>query len=295
MKISIGILTFGRDDDFKETINCLLDIKLDIELVILNNNELEGGVLDYLKNILPDSIALNYAWDGVNYGVASGRRKLIEITKSDVMLLLDDDIYIENLDNKICKIKDEFIENSSLGGIAFNIKQFSNKINNKYEIPHKNKQFRLDVEQDTYLMIGAGHAIDIHKARLVDSYPNDFGLYGFEEVYLSFKLIASGFDIKYLPCCIVYHKKSPDGRFSNKSVNYLAYRNRMMIASRHLKKRYILSCFIIRTLYFLYKNGRFDEVNDVIINSYREYLYKRDKFNNDFYSKIKKVNGFLWY
>ncbi len=295
MKISIGILTYGRVDEFRETIECLLNTNLELEIVILNNNEKESGVLNFLESKLTSNFTLNYIWDSFNYGVASGRRKLVEATKSDVMILLDDDVYLPNFNIIIEKVISEFESDSLLGGIAFNIKQFSDGKSNRYEIPHKDKDFQLNKKQETYIMIGAGHAIDIRKAKIVDSYPDDFGLYGFEEVYLSLKMINSGYKIKYIPECVVFHKKSPDGRFSNKKVSYLAYRNRMIIASRHLKIRYILSCYIIRTLYFLLKGGEPKQVSEVTLNSFREFRENRNAFGFNFYHRVRMLKGFLWY
>ncbi|EAQ66013.1 hypothetical protein MED121_02340 [Marinomonas sp. MED121] len=295
MNISIGILTYGRDEYFFDTINCLLKIKHKIEIIVLNNNENENGIKNKIENSLPANIRLKYIWHGKNYGVSTGRKMLVDNTSAEVMILLDDDIYVENPNEMICFVNTEFEQDLLLGGIAFNIVEYGKNRRNRYEIPHKNKLFDQNKKQPTYLMIGAGHAIDIEKSKSVFSYPTDFDLYGFEEVYLSFKLLNNGYNIIYLPGCKIEHRKSPDGRFENKKVNFLAYRNRMKIAAKHLKLRYLVSCFLVRTIYFLLKNKSISDVIKVAKESYNDFIYHRKPFTSTFYKKIKRLNGFLWY
>ena len=62
------------------------------------------------------------------------------------------------------------------------------------------------------------------------NFSNTLGPYGFEEIDVAFRLINAGYKIKYLHDCIIEHKKSPDGRFSNEMVNYYALVNRTILA-----------------------------------------------------------------
>lgn len=109
----------------------------------------------------------------------------------------------------------------------------------------------------TYLIIGAANAISVKDAKDVGNFPDDFGLYGFEEIDLAFRLINNGGTIKYINDNVVYHKKSPDGRFDNDVINYHYFVNRTKMAKRYFKFKYYISCFIIRSLYFLIKTKNF--------------------------------------
>lgn len=71
-----------------------------------------------------------------NHGVSEGRRIIVENCNTDYLMLLDDDIYVEDI-NLICrKIINSFDSDKFLGAIAFNIIDFNTKriIDMKYHI-----------------------------------------------------------------------------------------------------------------------------------------------------------------
>ncbi|TNV21255.1 glycosyltransferase [Buttiauxella sp. B2] len=292
--ISVGILSYKRTDLLLLTLLDIVKTQNEIELVLLNNNE-DVCIYQEITSIISQNkkITLKYIWDNVNYGVAIGRRKIVDECSGDILFVFDDDIHIENIDTIFDLCLDSFIADESLASIAFNIKEYDTCINNIFEIPHKNKKINMDEEFYTYYVIGAGNAIDVGKSRSVGNYPKDFGLYGFEEIDLSFRLINAGYKIKYIPECIVYHKKSPDGRFSNKTTNQLAFINRSKMAKRYLKNRYFISCLIVRGVFCIMKTK---DIN-LCMSGIREVLNdsKNEKFNDTFYKYVKSVNGFLYW
>ncbi|ELI5732798.1 glycosyltransferase [Vibrio fluvialis] len=294
MKISVGILSYKRTDLLTETLNDLLGSKFEFELIILNNNE-DICILSDIKSVIgrDKNIILNYIHDNKNYGVALGRRKIIDSCQSDYIIMLDDDVAVPDFDLTIKSCLEIFSSESEVKGVAFNITEFSSDCHNKYEIPHKNKKIDMSVVFDTYLMIGAGHALDVRAAKDVGNYPDDFGLYGFEEVDLSFRLVDKGYKIKYHPLCRVKHKKSPDGRFSNTVVNQLAFVNRCKMAKRYFKFPYFLTCLFVRSVFFLLKTKNlrlfFVSLNEIFSDK------KNNKFGLSFYKYIKSVNGFIYW
>ncbi|EGT3628900.1 hypothetical protein FAP94_21465 [Morganella morganii] len=166
-------------------------------------------------------------------------------------------------------------------------------MNNKFEIPHKDKFVDMSKQFDTYLVIGAGHALKVSDALQAGNFADDFGLYGFEEIDLAFRIINLGRVIKYNPNCIVYHKRSPDGRFSNHKVLELYLLNRCRMAKRYLYPKYFYSCLIVRSFHYLYNTKDFWGLFKLlkIINSDKI----RQPFNKCFYNYISSVKGFLWY
>ena len=293
MKISIGILSYKRTDLLIETISCLNNKNnKNLELIILNNNE-DKCIYNDVLSCLPENMDLNYIWDKCNYGVSTGRNLILNNCTGDVIIILDDDVFIEDFDSILKSVLNDFSSDDELSAIAFNIKDFSTKKHNRYEIPHKNKNIDLDEDFYTYMVIGAGNAIKVKDALSVGNFATDFGLYGFEEIDLSFRLINLGKKIKYNHKCNIYHKKSPDGRFSNKSVNYLYFVNRSIMAKRYFNFKYFISCFLVRSLFFIYKTKDFKLYLKAVNHIFKD--KKKNQFSKRFYSYIKKVNGFIWY
>ncbi|HDY8131510.1 TPA: glycosyltransferase family 2 protein [Vibrio vulnificus] len=291
--ISIGLLSYKRTDLLKETINCLSNTKYKVELILLNNNdycirdEIESFLLGF------SNITLNYIFLGKNIGVSQGRREIVEHCTSEYLIVLDDDIFIESFDLLVSSVLDTFYKDASLGAIAFNIAEYKTGLNNRYEIPHKNKKINLDSDFYTYLIIGAGNALKVEAVKRVGNFANDFGLYGFEEIDLAFRLIAEGYKIKYKSDCRILHKKSPDGRFSGDLVNQLYFENRTRMAKRYLKKRYFFSCLIIRFFYLLFKTKSF-KLSYISLKVVLDDKVSHP-FGSHFYKYIDEVDGFLWY
>lgn len=292
-KISLGILTYKRMDFLFQLINDINKVKYKIDLIILNNNEELDNYFEVQSAIDNPGINLIYIWNKINYGVSKGRRIIVDSCQTDYLILLDDDVHLPNINIIIEKVSDEFDADNILGGIAFNIIEFSTKKSNRYEIPHKNKNIDLEKDFFTYLMIGAGLALRRTAVKEAGNFSQLLGPYGFEEVDVSFRIINQGYKIKYVSDCLVEHKKSPDGRFSNELVNYYAFVNRTMIAKMHLKTRYFVSCLIIRSLFFLIKTRDFS----LYVKALKEIMSVRVKyrFENRFYDYCKTVKAFLYY
>ena len=291
--ISIGILSFKRTDLLLDSLKCLLGSSFNIELLVLNNNDF--CIYNDIQSLInsDQGITLKYLHTGHNLGVSSGRRLLVDEASSDYMILLDDDIYLNNIDLIIKNTIDVFNNEKDVSLLAFNIKEYSTKQHNRYEIPHKNKSLDMSKDFYTYLIIGAANALRVSVVKTVGNFPDDFGLYGFEEIDVAFRVINSGAKIKYISGNVVYHKKSPDGRFSNDYVLELYLINRCKMAKRYLKRRYFYSCLFVRSAHYLLKTKKvsnFLKILNQIIKDDTE-----SKFGNNFYSNIKEVKGFLWF
>ncbi|AYM23505.1 glycosyltransferase family 2 protein [Escherichia coli] len=294
-RVTIGILTYKRMDYLISLIKDLNAVKIKIDLIILNNNE-NIDVFNDIADILDSNfINYKYIWNQKNHGVSEGRRIIVENCNTDYLMLLDDDIYVEDI-NLICrKIINSFDSDKFLGAIAFNIIDFNTKKNNRYEIPHKNKKVNLNADFYTYLIIGAGLALRTSAVKDVGNFSNTLGPYGFEEIDVAFRLINAGYKIKYLHDCIIEHKKSPDGRFSNEMVNYYALVNRTILAKKYLRKKYFISCLVIRSLFFIVKTKNIRLLFKAWAEIIKTESHASDKFKQCFYDYCKGVSGFLYY
>ena len=291
--ISIGLLSYQRTDLLKETISSFLNTEYNIELVLLNNNEF--CILSEIQLFIQGypNIKLNYIHFGENLGVSKGRRAIVENCHSEYLLVLDDDVDVECFDSLVSSVLTDFNSEPELGAMAFNIVEYQTGVNNRYEIPHKTKNIDLTKDFYTYLIIGAGNALRVDAVKKAGNFASDFGLYGFEEIDVAFRLIDSGYRIKYKADCKIHHKKSPDGRFSGDLVNQLYFENRSRMAKRNLKKRYFISCLVIRFSYLLFKT------RNIKLSCSSLKLVLNDNvsrpFGSKFYEYIDEVDGFLWY
>ncbi|EKF6806078.1 glycosyltransferase family 2 protein [Vibrio parahaemolyticus] len=292
VSVSVGILSYMRTDLLLDTIKCLELSHGRVELIVLNNNE-DFCIKNEIEQVLPKRVTLKYIWDKKNHGVSCGRRVLFENCNNDIMILFDDDVYIDNFQKIYDDVVFSFSEDKSLGAIAFNIKEFKSLKHNRYEIPHKNKNVNMEENFKTYLIIGAGNALRVNAVKDAGNFADDFGLYGFEEIDLAFRILNSGYNIYYHCENVVLHKKSPDGRFSGDLVNYLYFVNRTKIAKRHFKLHYFLACLFVRGGFFIFKTKNFKLLIQALMEIFGD--KKKKMFNKRFYQYIKSVNGFIWY
>ena len=291
--ITIGVLSYLRTDLLLQTIDCIKDTTFNVDVIILNNNDFcIKSDLDSIQGI-PENVNINYVFCGENLGVSKGRAKIVELCTTEYLILLDDDIYLENIDVIIENTLLNFEREPLLALQAFNIKEYSTGKHNKFEIPHKNKKIDLSKDFYTYIIIGAGNALRKSVVQEVGNFPKDFGLYGFEEIDLSFRVLNAGYVIKYLSKNIIFHKKSPDGRFSNDKVLSLYLINRSKMAKRYFPSYFFVSCVLVRSCHYIIKTRNFKGLFFALGEIFND--KKVSKFNNEFYKYVSKVNGFLWY
>ena len=153
--VSILIITYGREEELIETLNNINNYNEEIiELLILDNND-TNKLENYIREIFKENkkIILRYFNEGINYGVALGRNYLIKKAKGDILITLDDDIEIENINNLVFKVKKYFRENTQIGCLAFNIKNYYSRERLRHEIPHGNKKLNFEENLFTYYYI----------------------------------------------------------------------------------------------------------------------------------------------
>ncbi|OOF67866.1 glycosyltransferase family 2 protein, partial [Rodentibacter caecimuris] len=251
--ISLLIISFGRYQEVLETFQCINKYQGNqVELLFLDNNS-ERKLETALSSIIESnsSILFKYFHTGENLGVAEGRNLLIEKAQGDILITLDDDIEIEDITFLIKKVIDYMENNTLLGALAFNIKNYFTRNALSHEIPHGNK--KLDFSQNllTYYFIGAGHAIRKDVYQKAGLYPKDLGLYGGEERDLSFRILEEGYQILYASDIVIYHKVSPNGRMSKTQENFFRYRNQLIVLNRYMPRTYRYSANIIWSLFYL--------------------------------------------
>lgn len=290
--ISILIITYGRETELFETLTCInkYSLRERVELLLLNNNVIDNLREKVFEVVNNKNISLQYFHTGENLGVARGRNFLIEHSRGDVLITLDDDLEIDDISDLVIKVKRYFSENDSIGAIAFNIVNFYSRKPLRHEQPHGNKN-KVDFSKNflTYYFIGAGHAIKKEVYDIAGLYPLDLGLYGGEERDLSFRILENNYDILYASDIVIYHKVSPDGRMSRKEENYFRYRNQLIVLNRYMPILYRMTSNIIWSMfYLLVKKGSIKHVLQV----FNELIFlEKRTVNKNTISKIKKLRG----
>lgn len=294
--ITIGLLTYSRNEDVIDTINILARTESrSIELIVVDNN------LDSQENIIksriniPNNWSLIYHFDGTNKGVGQGRNVIFDIASNDIIIFLDDDVIINSLREIIDNTIREFHFNRQLAIVAYKILDDKTGEISDFEFPHKNKKLKNLKYFYTYYFIGAGHAIRRSLVSKTGFYCKGLGLYGMEEVELSYKVINEGGLIKYSSDSIIRHKRSPSGRITNRDVIYNSFHNKTMIAARHLKTRYYITHFLAWSFKFLLSTGEIKTVINVLVKSLKQHYSNNKKFGSKFYDYCKKCNAWLWW
>lgn len=290
MKKSILIITYGREKEFLDILNEILKYnKKDIELLILDNNfnnKLEEEIKKMSEKI---NFEVKYFNDGINYGVAKGRNYLINQAKGEILVTLDDDVEIKCINTLLEKIEVYFQSDLEIGCLAFNIKNYYLKKSLTHEIPHGNKRLDFSKNLETYYFIGAGHAIRKKVYNEIGVYPENFGLYGTEELDLSYRIIKK-YKILYVADIVIYHKASPNGRKDNR---FNLYRNKMLVNKKYLPAKYVVSSFFIWSFYYIFfKKGKIKDVKKVLKDMKN---IKGEKLSLQEIKKLKKIDARLLY
>lgn len=293
LKTSLLILTYKRPQDVLELLEGL-SVQKDfeaLEIIVIDNDP--NSVLEtIIREIHPQVI---YDKQRVNKGVPGGRNAAVRLSTGDILVFIDDDAVFDSED-VFATIGNIFKYNHDVGCIAFRIRNKYSRTTLIREFPHPDLK---TVNQRKYVgyFIGAGHAIRREVFEKVGLYPEAF-IYGFEELDLSYRMIASGYKILYEPDIKIIHKTSPDGRVPQKTVIRHYIRNRLSISMLYLPMPYRLTSIFFWTI-LLFKNA-------VQVKSVENWFYGLlDVFNGFPYSKktitpqaikyLKETKGRLWY
>lgn len=292
--VAFGMLTYGRDDLAKKTIAALEQAEVrSLKLYLVDNNNFAKP-----QKFTSTKIDVVYLSQGKNLGVGGGRDFLLSAVTEEFLVMIDDDL--EGLDPTeiIDEVTHIFSTNHQVGAIAFKIvsKKHQRVVSSEFPSFDKSKLHATTSFLTTHV-IGAAHAIRVPMANKVGGYPKDLGLYGFEEIELSWRLVNAGFSILYCPKLKVIHLKSPDGRLLATNTHYLHWVNRTKMAVKYLKLRYVVSTFLIRGCFFFISTRRADLLFQGVTELLRFWKKRRDfsQFEKKFYSYFKRNGGRLYY
>ena len=298
---SFIIISYNRAEVTIEAINNIVNLihfetKVR-EIIVLNN----GSSTDYssLENHIDQLLMkfpskIKYIRGEENLGVSGGRNLCIKKAKGYFLFFLDDDAEIKH-SNAIEIITNIFAKNHNeiglVGFVAYN------PLTKTYENPLKRTKLK-DFKEDTYnnLFFGYGHVFPKSLISKTGLYQEDF-FYGMEEYDLSYGAIKAGYKILICKEILIHHKINPAGREIKKVTYKRMFENKVIVAYKHLASIYVLSHFILWSLYLLTKT-RFDHpLYFKALKSLKLRLVglKRIPMNIKGTEYLKGVRARLWY
>lgn len=165
-----------------------------------------------------------------NLGVAGGRNRLADEARSDILVFLDDDAVF--IAPQIARATELFAADPRLAVVAFRVQRAGGEVLSR-EVPFRGSSPDADTPRDAAYFLGGAHAIRRSAMRDVGGYDDRF-FYDGEETDLSFALLGAGWRIRYEPSIVVEHRPARKGRVRAPEVAALTWRNRLLIARRHL-------------------------------------------------------------
>ncbi len=207
--MSIVFLNYNRLDETKETVEKLLPCKdkiSDLEIIAVDNGSTDGTneYLLSMKDILVPVILDN------NYGIA-GYNRGFHLASGDIIIVLDDDSHIDA--DTVNRAVESFIENDSIGAVAFKILDSAGNRFNTWHIPSD------DIYCESFAFVGCGFAIRRELFKKAGFYPEEFFLYH-NEIYVAIRIRQSGYKIMYDPACIAVHRTSGELRDPSRRIYY---------------------------------------------------------------------------
>ncbi len=294
LRFAIGIITYRRDDMFLRLIGELAtSATTRLSVVVVDNNpvdQLRASCEHLTESSLVD---VDVLWDGENHGVAAGRNLILDKADTDIVVFLDDDARVLDL-AAMLSLTASAMADVTVAACAFNIVSQHGE-HRRHEIPHADKSVDMTKDFETYLLVGAGHAVRRDTTRELGAYPAEFGLYGVEETDLAFRMINAGFRICYLAGVNVVHERTPGGRMDRKHEAWLLYVNRCKLAVKWFSAPYVASNVMIWSGHYL------RETRDLagLWRGSRAILQSRElrtaPFNATFYKRVKAMNGRIVY
>ena len=302
--ISFVIITYNRPADTLEllqNISQLNDAATLLQNVIVVNN---ASADDYteVRNYVATTTNIPFQFIDVpeNLGVTSGRNFALQFAEGEIIIFLDDDAVLQNADslqNVVKSFDKKGIEDREVAIVSFKILYYDTLEWQVNGLPHKQFEAYKDrPEFFTYYFAGGAHAIRKKVLTEVGNLPAEF-FYGMEEYDLSYRILDSGYCIKYDHSIVMLHKESPLGRKPKSDRQRMMWVNKCKVAYRYLPRQYYYSTAVMWSIEYLRKVG-FDLSG--WLRGWKEVLAipskeKRVSVKQSTLDYLKKVEARLWY
>ncbi len=229
--VSVVILTWNRKDDLLETITELKESTYaPIEIIVVDNGSNDGTQ----EEINEKFSEVNFIRLEKNVGIA-GYNIGMKKARGEYVVLLDSDSFPDR--KAIERMVSLFESDKKIGAVAFDIHKSDSIFNLQSSI------FNLQDGKDVYGYNGAGVGIRKECLEKAGYLFEPYFLY-FNEQDHAFRILQSGYKIKFHPEIIAYHKTSTTSRVSS-SAPYFYTRNLLWLIWRFYPFKYALSSTLL--------------------------------------------------
>ncbi len=216
--VSVVIATWKRREELRKT---LLEYGKQsyphVEIIVVDNNSCDGTVEllgEEFPNVRLIRLSENTGVKAYNIGM--------QAAKGDILVISDNDSHLEP--SGIEKIVQKFREGDEhLAVVACEVVYLpQNSVYHWYPL-HVDAENPDPRGYPSHLFIGAGAAIRREVLERIGCYPEEFFLY-MNEVDLCTRIIGAGYDVRYFPDIVTYHRWTEISRVKGRS-RLLSFRN----------------------------------------------------------------------
>lgn len=195
----------------------------------------EPGQLDALKQATEGQDWIHVEELGTNVGVPAGRNLGMSLGQAPHIAVLDNDAVLADPD-ALTKVAERFESGPDLGAIGFQIR--SAQTDEVERLTWGYPRSLWDRRAESFLttrFIGAGHALRRQALARTHGYDEKL-FFVWEELDLSYQLIAAGYHIRYDPAIVVLHEAAPEQRhYWGGRRFYFHVRNGLYVRYKHLR------------------------------------------------------------
>ena len=241
-KLSVLVLSYNRLNELKRNLIYYVSNLKNVPIVVVDNNSSDGSK-DYLSQLSDSYDVLKVILSEKNLGVAEGRNAGRRTLKTEYILHIDDDLFIEKKD--VNKLLDFMESNKNVGVVSPKIvHEKSGLVQNC----HGDKTKRVGNYH------GACHLVRLEAMKQVGDVDPKCS-FGGEELDYSIRMRKNGFEVYFLPDAVALHNNFQREKGENINRRSLRVFNFSRIHFKHFPKhtallfslRYLLSHIISST------------------------------------------------
>lgn len=301
-RLSLLVVTFNRPDELLDLLESVAGqqhaSELLEEILVLDNGTTAdyGRVWSFVDH--HPELKIEVIRSERNLGAGPGKRILMGRARSDVFLVVDDDVVFGSAKDLLSLAS--IFEKELFGDAAIvqpRVVHHETKALQRSAFPHKRRQPDADGEPFlTSFFAGAAHVIRKKALDEVGPYRDDF-FYAMEEYDLGYRVIGAGYAIGYDPSITIEHKESPEGRLADHAKLRMQWVNKARVAWRYLPLRYFLTTAVLWSFEYVrqvkgHPRDYFHSWFDVFRIPFTE---RRTLLSRPSLAYLKSVDARLWY
>jgi GT2 family glycosyltransferase len=222
-KVSIIVISYNRREQIRGTLSNLLNENYpNYEVVVVDNGSQDGSA-EMISREFPSVRLIKMPR---NVGCPNARNIGFVNAEGAIIVLIDDDAVFEK--NWMTKVVEKFSKEPKVAVLAAKILNYYTKEVCNWHY-HKDAAQFADTEFEVYQFVGCAAAIRKSVLDEVGLFPEEIFMNG-EESDLSIRIMDAGYEIRYYPGLVAYHKlpagasnrpsKDKAGRRAKNAINF---------------------------------------------------------------------------